>query len=85
MVKSGISEIEAKRAYEFYRWVKDEWEEEGDNIYLWDFYNYETEGDIYLLGKNAYSMDNSHPGKDFSGRMAPLFGKFIIDVIKIVN
>ena len=85
MVKSGITEVEAKRAFEFYRWVKDEWDEKGDNIFLWDFYNYETEGKLYLLEKYAHSKDNSHPGKEFSGRIAPLFGNFIIDVIKNVN
>ena len=32
--------------------------------------------------KNAYSPDNSHPNKEFSARVAPLFSKFIIDVIE---
>ncbi len=85
MVKSAIREDEAKRSYEFYRWVVDEWDETNDNIFLWDFYNYETEGGIYLSGKNAYSTDNSHPGRDFSGRVSPLFGKYIVDVIESGN
>jgi hypothetical protein len=77
-----ISEDEAKRTNQFYRWMVDEWDEKNDNIFLWDFYKYETEGDLYLLDKNADSPDNSHPGKEFSARIAPLFGSFIIDVIE---
>lgn len=81
-VKNQISEDEARRTFEFYRWIIDEWDEKGDNIFIWDFYNYETEGGLYLLEKNAYSTDNSHPGKEFSGKVAPLFSKYIIDVIE---
>jgi hypothetical protein len=81
-VKKKISEEEALRTQSFYRWIMDEWNEEGDNIFIWDFYNYETEGTMYLLDKNAHSAENSHPGKEFAGRVAPLFGKYIIDVIE---
>ena len=81
-VKNNISEPEAKRTNEFYRWMIDEWDKDDDNIFIWDFYNYETEGSIYLLDKNAHSPDNSHPGRDFSGKVAPLFSKFIIDLIE---
>ena len=38
--------------------------------------------DLYLSDKNADSPDNSHPNKEFSARVAPLFGKYIIDVIE---
>jgi hypothetical protein len=82
MVKARINEDEARRANQFYRWVLDEWDEQGDNIFVWDFYNYETEGGIYLLDKNAYSPDNSHPGKNFSGIAAGKFSEFIINVIQ---
>ena len=81
-VKNKISEAEAKHTNKFYRWMLDEWDQKGDNIFIWDFYNYETEGSIYLMDKNAYSPDNSHPGRDFSGKVAPLFSKFIIDIIE---
>jgi hypothetical protein len=80
--KSQITEDEAKRAQLFYKWVVDEWDEKGDNIFVWDFYKYETEGGLYLADKNAESPDNSHPGKEFSARVAPLFCNFIIDVIE---
>jgi hypothetical protein len=81
-VKKNISEEEAKRTHEFYKWIMDDWNEEGDNIHIWDFYNYETEGTMYLLDKNAHSPENSHPGKEFAGSIAPLLGKYIIDVIE---
>jgi hypothetical protein len=75
-------EEEALRTLEFYNWMINEWDEKGDNIFIWDFYNYETEGGLYLTDANALSPENSHPGIDFSARLAPLFGKFIVDVIE---
>ncbi|MFZ2338512.1 MAG: hypothetical protein WAW07_02180 [Bacteroidales bacterium] len=77
-----MSEKEAVRTRQFRDWVINEWDEKGDNIFVWDFYKYETEGGLYLAEKNAYSPDNSHPGKEFSARVAPLFGQFIIDVME---
>lgn len=77
-----MSEEEAIRTREFCDWIVNEWDEKGDNIFVWDFYSYETEGGLYLPEKNAVSPDNSHPGIEFSARVAPLFGQFIIDVIE---
>jgi len=79
--KNMMTEDEANRTREFYNWIMEEWDEKGDNIYIWDFYKYETEGELYMLGKNADASSNSHPGKLFSTRISPLFSKFIIDVI----
>ena len=75
-------EEEAVRTHEFYNWMISEWDEKGDNIFIWDFYKYETEGGLYLTDANAHSPDNSHPGLEFSARLAPLFGQFIIDVVE---
>lgn len=80
--KLKSKEDEAVRTREFYNWMMNEWDEKGDNIYIWDFYNYETEGGLYLTDTNAHSPDNSHPGVTFSAKLAPLFGQFIIDVIE---
>ena len=80
-VKNQITEDEAKRTFLFYKWMIEEWKEEGDNISIWDFYKYETEGGLYLAEKYAYNQHNSHPSKGFSANVAPLFCKFIIDVI----
>jgi hypothetical protein len=59
----------------------EEWNEKGDNIYIWDFYKHETEGELFMLEKNADASSNSHPGKAFSARISPLFSKFVIEVI----
>ena len=80
--KMKSKEDEALRTREFYNWMINEWDEKGDNIFIWDFYNYETEGGLYLTDANAHSPDNSHPGIEFSARLAPLFGQFIVDVIE---
>jgi hypothetical protein len=79
--RSQMTQDEAIRTREFYNWIINEWDEKGDNIYIWDFYKLETEGDLYMLDKNADSPSNSHPGKDFSARVSPLFSKFIIEVV----
>jgi hypothetical protein len=80
--KNLMSEDEAIRTREFRDWIVNEWDSEGDNIFVWDFYTYETEGGLYLAEKNAVSPDNSHPNLEFSGRVSLLFGQFIIDVIE---
>ena len=77
-----MSEDEARRTREFRDWIVNEWDAKGDNIFVWDFYSYETEGGLYLAEKNAVSPDNSHPNVEFSGRVAPLLGQFIIDVVE---
>lgn len=80
--KAKMTEDEAKRTLEFYKWVTGKWDEAGDNIFVWDFYYYETEGSMYLLDKYAESPENSHPNVEFAEKVAPLFGKFIVDVIE---
>jgi len=80
-VRNQISEDAAQRARQFYRWIMDEWNEKGDNIYIWDFYSYETEGELYMLDKFSAGPGNSHPGKDFSKRLAPLFAEFVAGVM----
>jgi hypothetical protein len=82
MTQSRITEDEAIRTREFYTWLIKEWKEKNDNIYIWDFYKYETEGELYMQGKNASSPDNSHPGREFSQRLSPVFSRFVIDVIE---
>jgi hypothetical protein len=53
-----------------------------ETIFLFGiFYKYETEGGLYLLDKNALDPNNSHPNREFSAKVAPLFCQFIIDVI----
>lgn len=80
LIQSETSVSYAQRAQEFFEWVKNDWDEKGDNIYVWDFYELETEGGIYL--KNSYAAGDSHPNESFSSKVAPYFGKRLVDVIE---
>ncbi|MDP4222305.1 MAG: hypothetical protein Q8868_03235 [Bacteroidota bacterium] len=81
-IKALISEDEAKRTAEFHDWMIGEWKERNDNIYIWDFYKLETEGELYLKDEYSEGPGNSHPNAVFSSRVSPLFSQFIIDVIE---
>ena len=81
-VKSQISEDEAIRAKEFFRWVVEEWDQRDDNIYIWDFFRLQTEGGIYFKDTFAQSVDDSHPNKFFSARASDLLFNRIIDILK---
>ena len=82
LVKGNVSEDEAIRAKKFFRWVTEEWDEPGDNIYLWDLYKLQTEGGLYFRDEYAVSPDNSHPNSAFAGYAANLLFNRIIDVIE---
>lgn len=79
-VKNKMTEDQALRTKELHAWLVNEWDEKGDNIFLWDFYMYETDGGLYMQDHYARSENDSHPGREFSGRVSPLFSQFIIDV-----
>ena len=70
------------RAREFFQWVKNEWDAPGDNIYIWDLHELETEGGLYLLDKYANSPSDSHPNVDFAKSAGQLLFNRIIDVIE---
>lgn len=71
----------AEKAREFFSWVKNEWDSSNDNIYIFDFYELETEGGLYLKDNYSTSPLNSHPNDSFSEKVALLFCKRIVDVI----
>ena len=79
-VKNDIDAASARRAKAFFDWVRTEWDEKGDNLFLWDFYRLETAGDLYL--KASYASGDAHPNEVFSRRVAPLFCQRIVDVIQ---
>lgn len=81
-VESELTEAQAIRAKAFFTWVKEVWDEAGDNIYVWDFYTLETEGGLYLKPEYAYGSTDSHPNASFSNKVAPFFSKRIVDVIQ---
>jgi hypothetical protein len=81
-VQSQVTEDEAIRTREFFTWVREFWDEQGDNIYLWDFYQLETEGGLYLKEEYAASAKDSHPNTDFSKKAAALFVQRLTDVVE---
>jgi len=58
------------------------WVEPGDSIYIWDFFELETEGGLYLKNEYAQSPTDSHPNPTFSARAAAYLCNRIIDVIE---
>jgi hypothetical protein len=82
LVKKKTSEDNAKRAKAFFDWVRNEWDTEGDNIYIWDLYELETEGELYLQNSNAQSSTNPHLSNKFAGETAKLFSQRIVDIIE---
>ncbi len=81
LVASATNQDEATRARDFFAWVIDTWDEPGDNIYVWDFRELETDGGLYLLDENSAGGGDSHPGSEFASRVAPFFAQRIVDVI----
>ncbi len=80
-VKANIDEDKAKRAADFFSWVREEWDQPDDNIYIWDLYSLQTEGGLYFKDEYAVSEKDSHPNGEFAGRVVKLLFSRIIDVI----
>jgi hypothetical protein len=71
---------QGQRARQFFNWVKTTWDEPGDNIFVWDFFELETEGGNFLTPADA--SDDSHPNDTFAQAVAPLFAQRVVDVIE---
>ncbi|MBN2070183.1 MAG: hypothetical protein JW814_01900 [Candidatus Krumholzibacteriota bacterium] len=82
LAESASSTEEGQLARAFFTWVKEDWDEPGDNIFLWDFFELETEGGNFLLEQYCASSGDSHPSSTFARTVAPLFAQRIIDVIE---
>ncbi|HUV37487.1 MAG TPA: hypothetical protein VMX58_11155 [Patescibacteria group bacterium] len=82
LTAGATDEDSARRARAFFEWVRGEWDEKGDNIYLWDFRELETEGGLYLKDGYAAGPSDPHPGEAFARRVAPLLCRRIVDVIE---
>ena len=72
----------ARRAKAFVDWVRGEWDEPGDNIFIWDFHQLATEGGLFLRNEYAEGPGNSHPNGGFAKAVAPVFCRRVIDVIE---
>jgi hypothetical protein len=82
LTKEKTNEEAALRAQEFFNWVKSEWDEEDDNIYLWDFREIETEGGLYLKAEYAVDPMDSHPTKELNQKASQLFVNRLTDIIE---
>ena len=82
LTQGATTEAQAVRAKAFADWVKNAWDEPGDNIFVWDFYQLETDGGLYLTSAHAASGTDSHPNGVFAREVAPAFAKRVIDVIE---
>jgi len=82
LTRAKTNEAEATRAKEFFSWVKETWDEADDNIYLWDFFELETEGGLYLKDNYAVNPNNPHPNKKFNAYAAKLFVSRLADIIE---
>ena len=82
LVKESTTKEKAIRMQSFVNWVKNDWNEQGDNIFIWDFYSLETEGGLYLKEEYAMGKDDPHPNKSLSKKVAPIFGEKIVEVFK---
>lgn len=82
LTKARTGEDRAKRAKDFFDWVKNDWDIPFDNIYLWDFRELETEGELYLKNSYARKKKDSHPNIRFCEKVAPLFAQRIVDIIE---
>jgi hypothetical protein len=76
---ADTSPEQAARAKQFFDWVRDTWDEPGDNIFVWDFFALETDGGMYLTPEHA--SGDSHPNSTFAAEVAPLFSQRVVDVI----
>jgi len=81
LIKSASNDAEADRSRAFVDWVRGTWDERGDNIYVWDFWQLETGGGRYLAPSNAGGGD-SHPNATFAKRVAPAFAQRVVDAIE---
>ena len=82
MVQSQLTDSNARLTKSFFDWVRTTWDTQNDNIFLWDFYELETEGGMYIKPEYATSPTNSHPNKEFAQKLVPYFCQRIVDVIE---
>jgi hypothetical protein len=82
LTKECTTPEKAEKAKDFFRWVKEQWDEPGDNVFLWDFNELETENGLYLKDEYAASLTDSHPNKTFAAKVAPLMCQRIVDIVE---
>jgi hypothetical protein len=82
LVQDATDAEMATRTWTFFTWVKNTWDQRNDNIFIWDFYELETEGGLYMRDGYASGADDSHPNEAFAQRVAPLLARRIVNVLE---
>lgn len=82
LTKAATTEENAGRSRQFVNWVKEEWDEDGDNIFIFDFWQIETEGGLFLKDDYAKSEKDSHPNGELSKKASELFVSRVIDIVE---
>ena len=71
----------AELARQFADWVRDEWDQPGDNVHLWDYRAIAAPDNFYLPAGNAMGEHDSHPNPELSRRAAAAFVQRLVDVV----
>jgi hypothetical protein len=82
LVRDATDTAPADRSRTFVDWVRRIWDQPGDNVYVWDFWQLETDGGRYLADANAAGGGDSHPNARFAERVAPQFAQRLVDVVE---
>jgi hypothetical protein len=82
LVREASDPEQARRAQQFSTWVKERWDEPGDNIFVWDFRALEEDAEGFLSSQEASRPGDSHPGTRLARRAAPQLAQRIIQVIE---
>ncbi len=81
LVAAATSPAAAALTDEYAAWLREEWDEPGDNIYLWDFRAIAASGGC-LRPEYATSPTDSHPSAELAAIAAPMFVRRLVDVIQ---
>lgn len=70
---------QAERTKEFARWVREDWDVKGDNIYVFDYWSLASDG-TFLRADYAAGPTDSHPSQALAQRAAKALAARITDV-----
>lgn len=80
LVAAATNPTAAGLTEEHTRWMREEWDEPGDNIHLWDFRAISA-ADGYLRPEYAAGPADSHPNAELASLAAPMFVRRLLDVV----
>lgn len=80
LVAAATTPTAAALTEEHTHWLREEWDEPGDNIHLWDFRAIAA-ADGYLRPEYAAGPTDSHPNAELATLAAPMFVRRLVDVV----